>query len=43
MLDLMFELPDQPDGGAYLISEEIVEGRDKIRLADAESPKTKSA
>jgi ATP-dependent Clp protease ATP-binding subunit ClpX len=44
MLDLMFELPDQPDGGAYRITEDIVEGREQIRLAeDPDQLKTKSA
>lgn len=30
MLDLMYRLPDQQQGGKYIISEEVVEGRDKL-------------
>jgi ATP-dependent Clp protease ATP-binding subunit ClpX len=39
MLDIMFELPDQPRGNRYLINEEVVEGRQRI----FEQPQTKSA
>ena len=43
MLDIMFELPDQTDGGSYIITEDIVEGSEKLfRVAD-HTPKTKSA
>jgi len=43
MLDIMFELPDQTDGGSYVITEDIVEGNEKLfRVAD-HTPKTKSA
>ena len=30
MLDIMFDLPDQPRGNRYLVSEEVVEGRAKL-------------
>lgn len=30
MLDIMFELPDQEEGGQYVITEDIVEGRTKM-------------
>jgi len=30
MLDIMFDLPDQPEGNRYLISEDVVEGREKL-------------
>jgi ATP-dependent Clp protease ATP-binding subunit ClpX len=42
MLDIMFELPDQPQGSSYLVSEDVVEGRDKL-LPLPKKPKTKSA
>lgn len=43
MLDIMFELPDQKDGGRYVITEDIVEGREHMfRVAD-HGPQTKSA
>ena len=41
MLDIMFELPDQPSGSSYVVNEDIVEGRDK--LFQMPEPKTKSA
>jgi ATP-dependent Clp protease ATP-binding subunit ClpX len=41
MLDIMFELPDQPRGNRYVITDEIVEGRSKMFAADP--PATKSA
>ena len=41
MLDIMFELPDQPQGTTYVVNEAIVEGRDK--LFPLTEPKTKSA
>jgi ATP-dependent Clp protease ATP-binding subunit ClpX len=41
MLDIMFELPDQPRGNRYVITDDIVEGRAK--LFAAEPPATKSA
>lgn len=30
MLDIMFELPDQPQGSSYVVSDDVVEGRDKL-------------
>ena len=41
MLDIMYELPDQEEGSTYLITEEIIEGREALfKLSE---PKTKSA
>ena len=43
MLDIMYDLPEQKDGSSYVITEDVVEGRDKLyRVAD-HAPKTKSA
>lgn len=41
MLDIMFDLPDQPRGQRYVITDDIVEGRSK--LFDGEEPVNKSA
>ncbi len=41
MMDIMFELPDQPRGSRYLITDDVVEGREK--LFAEEPPQTKSA
>lgn len=41
MLDVMFELPDQPDGCSFVVTPDVVEGRDK--LFQLPEPKTKSA
>src|SRR5688572_28324057 len=41
MLDIMFELPDQPRGSRYVVTDDIVEGRAKLFSEDA--PATKSA
>ena len=41
MLEIMFELPDQAPHGQYVISEEIVDGREE--LFPLPEPKTKSA
>ena len=30
MLDLMYRLPDQQQGGKYIITEDIVEGRENL-------------
>ena len=30
MLDIMFDLPDQPRGSRYVITDDIVEGRAKL-------------
>ncbi|TWT41542.1 ATP-dependent Clp protease ATP-binding subunit ClpX [Botrimarina hoheduenensis] len=40
MLDIMFDLPDQPRGQSYSINEDVVVGRDKLF---AEAPEKKSA
>ncbi len=39
MLDIMFELPDQPRGNRYVVNEDVVEGRQQL----FEQPQTKSA
>ena len=39
MLDIMFDLPDQPRGSRYVIGEEVVEGKKPL----FEQPQTKSA
>ena len=41
MMDIMFELPDQPRGNHYVVTDDIVEGRSK--MFNDETPKTKSA
>jgi ATP-dependent Clp protease ATP-binding subunit ClpX len=43
MLDIMFELPDQPAGSRYLVTEEIVLGRDKLVPLPAAAPQAKTA
>jgi ATP-dependent Clp protease ATP-binding subunit ClpX len=40
MLDIMFELPDQPRGSRYTITDDIVDGREKLF---SEPPQTKIA
>ena len=30
MLDVMFELPDQEKGGAFVINDDVVHGREKL-------------
>jgi len=40
MLDIMFDLPDQPRGSRYVITDEIVEGKKPLI---SEQPQTKSA
>ena len=40
MLDIMFELPDQPRGQAYTVNEAIVDGREKLF---SDLPEKKSA
>lgn len=30
MLDILYELPDQPSGGKYIITENIIEGRERL-------------
>ncbi len=39
MLDIMFELPDQPQGRKYIISDDVVEGREQLFMM----PESKSA
>jgi len=41
MLEIMFELPDQPRGNRYVITDDVVEGRTK--MFGEEPPATKSA
>ena len=41
MMDIMFELPEQPRGNQYVVTDDIVEGRAK--LFSDEPPQTKSA
>ena len=41
MLDIMYELPDQPGGSSYEVSDAVVDGRDK--LFKMPEPKNKSA
>jgi len=41
MLDIMFELPDQPRGSRYVITDDVVEGREK--LFNGDPPASKSA
>ncbi len=41
MLDIMFDLPEQPRGNRYTVTEDIVEGRAKLFGAD--EPEAKSA
>jgi len=43
MLDIMFDLPDQPRGSRYVITDDVVEGRVQLFSEDSESPQTKSA
>ena len=43
MLDIMFELPDQPQGSAYEVTAAVVEGRDKLfKLPEPVTPEPKS-
>ena len=39
MLDIMFDLPEQPRGSRYVISEDVVSGKETL----FEQPQTKSA
>jgi ATP-dependent Clp protease ATP-binding subunit ClpX len=41
MLDIMFDLPDQPRGNRYVVTDDVVEGRSKLFSGDP--PQTKSA
>ena len=39
MLDIMFDLPEQPRGSRYVINEDVVLGKQRL----FEQPQTKSA
>ena len=41
MMDIMFELPDQPRGSQYVVTDDVVEGR--ASLFNNDPPQTKSA
>jgi ATP-dependent Clp protease ATP-binding subunit ClpX len=44
MLDIMFDLPDQPRGSRYLVTDDVVDGRTKLfSTIDTSEPQTKSA
>jgi len=44
MLDIMYDLPDQPPGGRYLVNDNIVYGREQlVPLPVAVEPQTKTA
>ncbi len=43
MLDLLFELPDQTPGMNYVISEDVVRGRQQLLPLPVQEPKQKSA
>ena len=43
MLDIMFELPDQPAGSRYLVTDDIVSGRGQLVPLPAAEPQTKTA
>ncbi len=40
MLDLVFELPDHPPGGRYVVTEDVVRGRKKLFPAQEVKQKT---
>jgi ATP-dependent Clp protease ATP-binding subunit ClpX len=40
MLDIMFELPDQPRGSRYVITEEVVDGRQQLFPEPQSQPKS---
>ena len=40
MLDIMFELPEQPAGSQYVITEEIVDGRERLIPMPEKKPKS---
>jgi hypothetical protein len=40
MLDIMFDLPEQPRGSRYVITDDIVQGKQPLF---GEQPQTKSA
>ena len=37
MLDIMYELPDQPPGSQYLVTEDVVAGRQPLFAAAKKS------
>ncbi len=44
MLDIMFDLPDQPRGSRYVVTDDVVDGRTKLfSTIDTSEPQTKSA
>jgi ATP-dependent Clp protease ATP-binding subunit ClpX len=44
MLDIMYDLPDQPPGGRYLVNDDIVYGREQlVPLPAVVEPQTKTA
>ena len=44
MLDIMFDLPDQPRGSRYVVTDDVVDGRAKLfSTIDTSEPQTKSA
>jgi len=45
MLDIMFDLPDQPRGSRYTITDGVVNGTEKLfsETAETDTPQTKSA
>jgi hypothetical protein len=45
MLDIMFDLPDQPRGTRYTITDGVVNGTEKLfsETSSVEGPQTKSA
>ena len=40
MLDIMFDLPDQPAGNRYVITEDVVEGREQFFPESEQKPKS---
>ena len=44
MLDIMYDLPDQPAGSRYVVTDEVVRGRERlVPLPATAEPKTKTA
>jgi ATP-dependent Clp protease ATP-binding subunit ClpX len=40
MLDIMFELPDQPPGARYLVTDDVVHGRERLLPLPQQQPKS---
>ena len=40
MLDIMYELPEQPAGSKWMINDEVISGKQKLFFAE---PQSKSA